>query len=100
MDEQTNMPKFTDEDKRETSFHNFDAVAEVVGKLKGIPQGAYGDQYLIETEKGEITVGSYDVLKSKILTDDIGKDIKIVFNGNKVSPKTSRSYKDFTVFIK
>jgi len=100
MSEQMDIPSFSDADKRETSFHNFDEQPEVVGKLKTIQPGSYGQQYVIDTPEGDITIGTYDVLHSKIHDVDVGKWIKIKFIGNSVSPKTKRTYKDFDVFIK
>jgi len=100
MNEQMDIPEFTDADKRDAVFHDFKEKAEVVGKLKGIEQGSFGDQYVIDTPNGDVTVGSYDVLKSKIHTADVGRWIKIVCKGNVVSPKTKRTYKDFTIFVK
>jgi len=98
--EQLQLPEFEDSDKRETSFHDFGENQEVVGKLLSIEEGAYGSQYKVLTEKGEVTVGTYDVLKSKILPSDVGKFIKIVSIGDVLSPKTKRKYKDFEVYIK
>ena len=101
MDEQTNMPEFTDKDKRETAFHNFDDIPVVIGKLVAIEEGTYGEQYKIDNlNGGTIAIGTYGVLKSKIGPADVGKFIKIVYTGNKTSPKTKRAYKDFDVFIK
>jgi hypothetical protein len=100
MNEQTNIPVFTNEDKREAIFHNFDETPEVIGKLNAIRIGQFGEQYEIHTEKGTISVGTYGVLKSKITEKDVGKFIKIKYTGNKISPKTKRTYKDFEVFIK
>lgn len=95
-----NIPEFTDADKREAIFHDFNTKAEVVGKLLSIEEGTYGKQYIIDTPDGNITVGTYDVLKSKIHEKDINRWIKIVCKGNANSPKTGRTYKDFEVFIK
>lgn len=107
VDEQTpkqaniQTPTFTDKDKRETSFHDFDEKPEIIGKIKGIQQGLYGDQYILETTDGDITLGSYDVLKSKILEADIGKWVKIVCKGYVQSAKVKgRRYKDFDVYVK
>jgi len=99
-DEQTNVEEFTDDDKVESTFHNFDEHPEVVGTLTAVEPGVYGNQYKIREGKVEILVGSYDVLKSKIALKDVGKRIKIVFNGLKLSPQTKRNYKDFTVYLK
>jgi len=98
--EQTKIPEFSNEDKRETSFHDFSENKEVIGKLVSIEDGAYGNQYIIKTEKGNVTIGTYDVLKSKILQSDVGKFIKIISLGDKLSPKTKRKYRDFEVYIK
>lgn len=98
--EQTSIPTFTEADKREAVFHNFDVEAEVTGKLKTIQKGDYGDQYIITTLKKDVTVGTYDVLKSKIKIEDVGKWIKIVYNGFVQSKKTKSRYKDFDVFVK
>lgn len=95
-----NIPEFTDTDKREAVFHNFDEKPEVVGKLKEIQEGTYGLQYVIDTPEGDVTIGTYDVLKSKIHKVDIGKWIKISFKGHTKSQKTGRNYKDFDVFVK
>lgn len=100
MSEQMNIPEFTDADKRETTFHNFVDKPEVVGKLKAISQGSYGDQYVIDTPDGDITIGTYDVLKSQIHQGDVGKWIKVVCKGDIKSPKTGRNYKNFEVFVK
>jgi len=98
--EQASIPEFTDADKREANFHNFDDSPEVVGKLVAIEQGSYGDNLVVETINGNVTLGVYEALKSKITKEDIGKFVKIICLGNKVSPKTKRSYKDFNVFVK
>ena len=92
--------EFTDEDKREINFHDFDTESEVVGTLISIDKGVYGDQYKIEEGKDIFTVGTYEVLKYKINESDIGKRIKIVYNGEKDSEKGGKKYKDFTVYIK
>jgi len=97
---QTNIPEFTDNDKRETNFFKFEENTVIVGKLKEIQNGSFGEQYLIDTPDGDVLVGSYDVLKSRIGKSDVGKWIKIVCKGNIVNPKTKRTYKDFDVFIK
>lgn len=99
-DEQTKIPKFDDKDKRETSFFDFGTNKEIVGKLKEIQTGSFGEQYLIDTPDGDIIVGTYGVLGSKINHSDIGKWIKILCKGDVISPKTKRTYKDFEVFIK
>ncbi|MHA1873358.1 MAG: hypothetical protein ACTSVB_04520 [Candidatus Heimdallarchaeaceae archaeon] len=98
--EQANIPEFTEADKREANFHNFDETPEVVGKLIRIETGSFGDNLVVDTVNGEVTIGVYEALKSKITKEDIGKFVKIVCLGNKVSPKTRRSYKDFEVFVK
>ncbi len=100
MNEQTNIPTFDEKDKIDTTFHNFEEEAEVSGKLIGIEDGAYGDQYKIGNNNGEIVVGTYGVLKSKIKSEHIGKFIKIVYIGTKESPKTKRKYRDFDVYVK
>ena len=100
MDEQTNMPEFSDKDKRETSFHNFDEQHEIVGQIKAISDGTYGPQITLSTENGEVTLGTYEALKHRVKEEDIGKWIKIVCKGNVISPKTKRNYKDFDVFVK
>lgn len=98
--EQMDIPEFTDDDKRVSNFHNFKSNAEIVGKLLSIEEGSFGKQYKIQTKDEIVTVGTYDVLKSKILDSDVGKFIKIVCKGDAISPKTKRTYKDFDVSIK
>ena len=98
---QTEIPEFNDDDKRETSFYKFDKEGEsVLGKLKEISNGTFGEQYIIDTPDGDITIGTYGVLKNKIVSQDVGKWIKILYKGEVVNPKTKRTYKDFDVFIK
>lgn len=95
------IPEFTDEDRRETSYYKFEKEGqEIKGKLLEVQQGSFGEQYLIQTEENDLTIGSYGVLKSKISNADVGKWIKIVFKGNVVNPKTKRTYMDFEVYIK
>ena len=101
IDEQTKIPDFKEEDKVESELHDFDSNPEIVGILNEISQGSFGDQYYIQTGKGKfITVGTYGVLKSKLSTASIGKWIKIVYKGEKISPLSKRKYKDFDVFVK
>ena len=94
------IPEFTDNDRRGTPFHNFDLQPEVIGVLQDIEEGAHGEQYKISTNDGMVLVGTLGVIASKINKDDLGKFIKIVFKGNKVSSSTKRTYKDFDVFVK
>lgn len=101
LDTNKQADEFTDADKREANIHNFDEEAEVQGTLETIEQGTYGNQYKIkDAADNEILVGSYGVLESKIKPGDVNKKIKIVFLGNKKSPKTNRTYRDFDVYIK
>ena len=101
MVKQEEMPTFEQTDKREATFHNFDEKPEIAGKLKTIQVGEYGEQYVVETPLGDITLGTYDVLKSKIKQADIGKWLKIKFIGLKQSTKDKRrNYKDFEVYVK
>lgn len=98
--EQTNVQEFTDNDERKTTFHNFSENPEVVGKLLEISDGFYGKQYQIQTAEEVITVGSYDILRSKIIADDVGKNIKILYKGDITSSKTGMKYKNLLVWIK
>jgi|SRR3989304_2893610 len=101
MDEQLNIPEFTDKDKKQTVFHNFTAQPEIVGKLLAIENGTFGLQYRILTNNGEVIVGTYGVLASKIIKQDEGKFIKIVCKGIAKSEKNKgRSYTNFEVFVK
>jgi len=102
MNEQTNIPEFTEKDKREMTLHNFDENPEITGVLIAIEEGTYGQQYRIQIPTGElVTIGTYSVLTSKINKGDIGKWIKVKYNGNVKSEKVKGGvYKDFDVFIK
>lgn len=100
MNETLNLPEFTDGDKVESSFHNFEENPEISGKLMEINEGAYGKQYNILTREGQMKVGTYDVLSTKIGDKAIGKFIKIKYLGEQTSPKTKRKYRDFDVWIK
>lgn len=99
-DEQMSIPEFTDEDVREPKFHDFNKESEIIGKLVAVEQGTFGEQYKVKTEEGEVTIGTYGVLQSKISKEDAGKYVKIVCKGDVVSPKTKRTYKDFEVSVK
>lgn len=91
---------FDDNDKVQTSFHNFDENREIVGILKEVQEGTYGEQYLLETQDNKIvTVGSYTALKGKF-KDAVGKPVKIVYLGEVKSEESNRTYKNFDVFIK
>jgi|TARA_R110002020_G_scaffold228154_1_gene438827 hypothetical protein len=100
MDNQIKIPEFNEEDKRDSIMHDFDKDKEIAGKLKDIVLNRFeSETYIFETSKGLITIGSYAVLKSKILKDDINKFIKIVYKGNSTNDK-GQTYKDFEVFVK
>ena len=100
MNEQTEIPEFNDDDKRETKFHDFSENKEVVGKLMEISPGTYGNQYLIDTDNGLIKVGTYEALKDKIKKADENKFIKIVLTGEKATQPGKNPYKIFEVFIR
>lgn len=101
MEENKDLFNFSDEDKREQRFFKFEKEGDtVIGILERIDDGAYGKQLIITTpEKKQISIGSYASLSDKIKEDDIGKPIKIVFNGEKKSEK-GKTYFDFDVYIK
>ncbi len=96
--EQMKLPEFDDGDLVTSNFHNFNNEPVVQGILVGIEDGQYGDQYTIEVSPGnKLSVGTYDVLKSRIFRSDVGKAIKIVLKESRKG-KSGRFYKDFDVY--
>ena len=69
----------------------------VIGTLIEIAEGKYGKIYHLEQEKGVITVPTWTILKSKMVSVDIGQKVKIVFEGEITTPNGMA--KDFTVYV-
>lgn len=91
--------KFDEKDKVQFSFHNFNEIPELLGILRSVEEGTYGDQYTIFSQEGELViVGSYTTLVGKITKADVGSAIKIVYKGMK--PGKKREYMDFDVYLK
>lgn len=91
---------FNDEDKvAESTFHDFKTEDTVIGILDRFEDTPNGKSLIINTNDGEITIGSYTALTHKFQTEDIGKKIKIVYAGEKKS-KSGRIYMDFEVYKK
>ena len=91
--------EFNEEDKVKFTFHDFNKTPEILGILRSVDEGTYGDQYTIFSQEGELViVGSYTALIGKITRQDVGSAIKIAFNGMKVGKK--REYMDFDVYLK
>lgn len=95
------ITEFTDEDERKqtSNFFDFNEEKEIVGVLETIQEGAFGNEYHINTGDHIVIVGSYKELSSKISNDDIGRTLKIACVGETKS-KTGRIYKNFKVFVK
>lgn len=102
MEEQKNFKDdFKDDEKVESSFFSFIKPNDfIIGYLKEIEDGQYGEQFVLDTENGDIRVGGFTALKSKINNKMLAKKIKIVFLGEKKAEKGGRMYKDFEVFVK
>lgn len=74
----------SDSVKVANNFHIFDLEnnRDVVGILKEITEGNFGNQYKIETASGDlINVGSYSALNSLITDDMVSKPVKIHYEG-------------------
>jgi hypothetical protein len=55
---------------------------ELIGKVLDIVEGAYGVQYILETDKGVVRTPSHKVLQSRMAKVKKGDTIKIVFSGS------------------
>ena len=92
---------FSDSDKIQSNFFKFEKENDsIIGVLKAIEKGQFGDQYVLTTESDEVTVGGYTALASKINSSMVGKKLKIVYLGEKKAEKGGRFYKNFDVFVK
>ena len=91
---------FGEDNKRATTFHDFNEEAVVMGELTAIEEGSNGKIYQVKTSDGkQITIGSYGVLQSKILPNDVGKILKVAYLGKKKSQTSKWDYMDFDVFM-
>lgn len=94
---------FSDDDKVTNNFFKFENESDsVIGKLISITKSKQFDtnQYELLTSDGNVTIGGYSALNSKITEDMIGKKLKIVYLGETKAKKGGRMYKTFDVFVK
>lgn len=88
---------FSDEDEIDASdFHNFSDTPVFIGMLKSIEDEEKGKSLLFEDGT---KVGYSTVLQSRIDEEDVGKKIKIQFDGEGKS-KEGRVYFQFRVWKK
>ena len=88
--------------KIDRNAFDFKTNKELVGKLKEIvPNQFGGNDFLIEKEGGEtVLVFGKTALQSKMAGISIGKQVKMIYVGQKKSDKTGRTYEDYEVFVK
>jgi hypothetical protein len=74
----------------------------VEGKLVSLRAGKYGQQYEIEQADGAVvTVPTSAFLENRIAQADVGKMIKIVFDGMQASKtKGKNDMRTFKIFVK
>jgi len=88
-----------DEVKSEGNFHDFNQENTIIGVLDRLETTSYGQSPVLNTENGEVWIGSFTALTGKFSSEDIGKKIKIQYLGEEKS-KTGKMYKNFKVFKK
>lgn len=92
----------------EATVSNADAIKwenkgqETLGILKEIRTNVGSNAsnlYIFSGAKGDFAVWGSALLDSR-LSDKLGKEVKIKYNGKKRNPKTNREYNDFSVFYR
>lgn len=88
--------------KVEQNVHNFDEEKELIGIFKeSIPSEYEGNDFIIDARgKGDVKVFGKTALQNKLNVVKPGTPVKIVYNGEKKSEKSGRTYRDFSVFTK
>lgn len=87
-------------EKGDSKIHNFEVNKEVTGILFNIKENVGpNNSKLYELEIGDELVGVWgsSILDQKMAKVQVGNEVKIVYNGKKISEKTKRQYKDFSV---
>lgn len=100
MESNKDIFSFEEKDVVNNNLHDFRKDDTVIGIVKSITEGTFGQQITLEFEGKDIIVGYYTALDGKITKDDIGKSVKIVYNGDKKGEKSKRIYMDFKVYKK
>jgi hypothetical protein len=92
-----------DWEERSGDFWQHDTEGDSIeGKLVAVREGQYGPIYDVEDADGKITtVGSSTVLKNRITPNDVGKEIRVVFDGLQASKiKGRNATKLYKVFFR
>jgi hypothetical protein len=83
-----------------TPMHNFEVQKEITGILFNIKENVGPNNsriYEIEVGNDIIGVWGTSILDQKMTRVEVGNEVRITYNGKKISDKTKRQYKDFTV---
>ena len=79
--------------------HDFKTTPELVGVFLSKQASPFGgDDYTLQVGEEQVLVFGKTALKSKLGGLKPGTKVKIVYLGEKVSPKSKRTYADFDVF--
>jgi hypothetical protein len=90
----------TVDDKSANPMHDFEVQKEITGILFNIKEDVGpNNSKVYEIEIGDEIFGVWgtSILDQKMAKVEVGDEVRIIFNGKKVSEKTKRQYKDFTV---
>lgn len=82
------------------STHNFEENKEIRGILFNVKNSVgpnNSTMYEIEVGEDIVSVWGASVLDQKMKQVEVGDEVKITYNGKKISDKTKRQYKDYTV---
>ena len=85
-----------DEQKSENNFWAYKENKSIIGFVVDTQQSQYGDVVVLETADGNVAIPNLTALKSKLTWEDMGKKVKIVYNGE-LKSKTGKLYADFSV---
>ena len=90
----------TVDDKGTSTMHDFEIQKEITGILFNKKENVGANNSMVyEIEIGDEIFGVWgtSILDQKMSKVEVGDEVKITYNGKKVSEKTKRTYKDFTV---
>ena len=88
------------ETSNNNKMHDFEVNKEITGILfnKRNNIGA-NNSNIYDIEVGDEVIGVWgtSILDRKMEEVEVGEEVRIIYNGKKISDKTKRQYKDFTV---
>lgn len=100
MEENKIIDDFNEEDKMEGgTYHDFKKNDTVFGILDKFVDTPNGEGLAINTNDGEVIIGSLTALKGRFTEKDIGKKVKIVYKGEEKS-KAGRVFMAFDTYKK